>query len=92
MAIGAPYGGADGNGVVYIYNGGQSGLNSHSPQKILASNMPTLGQGFGISIAGGVDVDGNGYPGINFWNVKSHDSAGWQDFILLTVSGKKFKD
>jgi len=63
VAIGAPYGGRNGEGAVYIYNGAQNGLHADTAQKILASDMPSIGKGFGISIAGGVDVDGNGYPG-----------------------------
>ena len=64
VAIGAPYGGDSGKGVVFIYNGGQNGFRGNQPQKISASSMPNGGgQGFGISIAGGIDVDSNGYPG-----------------------------
>ena len=63
LAIGAPYEGTNGDGAVYIYNGGQNGLRGNIAQKIFASQMPSIGKGFGISIAGAVDVDGNGYPG-----------------------------
>ena len=64
IAIGAPYGGADGKGMVYIYNGGQNGLRVNQPQRISASDVSnTPSQGFGISLAGGVDIDGNGYTG-----------------------------
>ena len=64
VAIGAPYGGEDGKGVVFIYNGGQNGFRNNKPQRIESRDMPNGGgQGFGISVAGGVDVDNNGYPG-----------------------------
>ena len=50
--------------MVYIYNGGQNGLRVNQPQRISAcdvSNTPP--QGFGISLAGGIDIDNNGFPG-----------------------------
>ncbi|XP_066932458.1 integrin alpha-V-like [Clytia hemisphaerica] len=63
IAIGAPYGGVDGKGMVYIYNGGQNGLRVNQPQRIAASDVSnTPPQGFGISLAGGVDIDNNKYP------------------------------
>ena len=50
--------------VLFIYNGGQNGFRGNQPQKIPAASMPNGGaQGFGISVAGGIDVDKNGYPG-----------------------------
>ncbi|XP_066932460.1 integrin alpha-V-like [Clytia hemisphaerica] len=72
IAIGAPYGGVDGKGMVYIYNGGQNGLRVNQPQRIAASDVSnTPPQGFGISLAGGVDIDGNGYTDLAIGAFKS---------------------
>lgn len=65
IAIAAPYGGEDKNGLVYIFNGRSTGLNS-VPSQILegqwaAQSMPPS---FGYSMKGATDVDENGYPGI----------------------------
>ncbi|KAL6039460.1 hypothetical protein STEG23_034276, partial [Scotinomys teguina] len=63
IAIAAPYGGEDKKGLVYIFNGRSTGLNS-VPSQILegqwaAQSMPPS---FGYSMKGATDVDGNGYP------------------------------
>lgn len=64
IAIAAPYGGEDKKGLVYIFNGRSTGLNS-VPSQILqgqwaAQSMPPS---FGYSMKGATDVDRNGYPG-----------------------------
>lgn len=64
IAIAAPYGGEDKKGLVYIFNGRSTGLNS-VPSQILegqwaAQSMPPS---FGYSMKGATDVDENGYPG-----------------------------
>ncbi|KAG0721972.1 Integrin alpha-V [Chionoecetes opilio] len=52
IAVGAPYGGEDGKGVVFIYNGVTK-----------ASILPGPSRGFGFSIEGGLDMDDdNKYP------------------------------
>lgn len=64
IAIGAPY---EGDGVVYIYLGSLSGLSSKPSQIITASSLgkPAIPiNTFGISIAGGIDLDNNFYPDI----------------------------
>ncbi|EGV92020.1 Integrin alpha-V [Cricetulus griseus] len=63
IAIAAPYGGEDQKGLVYIFNGRSTGLNS-VPSQILegqwaAQSMPPS---FGYSMKGATDVDRNGYP------------------------------
>ncbi|CAO2596570.1 Integrin alpha-V [Lemmus lemmus] len=63
IAIAAPYGGEDKKGLVYIFNGRSTGLNS-VPSQILegqwaAQSMPPS---FGYSMKGATDVDENGYP------------------------------
>uniref|UniRef100_A0A8C4MXC2 Integrin alpha-V n=1 Tax=Equus asinus TaxID=9793 RepID=A0A8C4MXC2_EQUAS len=63
IAIAAPYGGEDKKGIVYIFNGRSTGLNS-VPSQILegkwaARSMPPS---FGYSMKGATDIDKNGYP------------------------------
>ncbi|XP_064408383.1 integrin alpha-5 [Latimeria chalumnae] len=63
VAISAPFGGENEQGVVYIYNGQADGLKA-MPSQVLegqwASNsMPAS---FGYAIRGAKDLDGNGYP------------------------------
>ncbi|KDR08411.1 Integrin alpha-PS3 [Zootermopsis nevadensis] len=58
IAVGAPY---EGNGVVFIYHGDKSGIIFEPVQKIFAEKIDPGLNGFGISLSGGVDVDGNHY-------------------------------
>ncbi|XP_063703802.1 integrin alpha-PS2-like [Culicoides brevitarsis] len=58
FAVGAPFAGA---GKVFIYHGSTQLHDNVKPSQILeASGVKT----FGFSIAGGKDIDGNGYPDI----------------------------
>ncbi|KAK6485039.1 integrin alpha-V-like [Huso huso] len=63
IAIAAPYGGTDNQGLVYIYNGRASGLNPTHSQvlegKWASTSMPPS---FGYSMHGATDIDLNGYP------------------------------
>lgn len=62
LAVGAPY---EGQGAVYIFRGGHSGLQSEPSQRIYAGQLPILIQPlrtFGHSLSAGVDMDLNGYP------------------------------
>ncbi|CAN8201021.1 unnamed protein product [Coccothraustes coccothraustes] len=63
IAVAAPYGGEDKRGLVYIYNGGASGLNA-IPSQILEGQWAarTMPPSFGYSLKGATDVDKNGYP------------------------------
>ncbi|XP_071328583.1 integrin alpha-V isoform X2 [Trachinotus anak] len=63
VAISAPYGGPDHNGLVYIHNGRPRGPDP-SPSQVLqgkwaSSYMPAS---FGYSMTGNTDIDQNGYP------------------------------
>uniref|UniRef100_A0A3B4YT61 Integrin, alpha V n=1 Tax=Seriola lalandi dorsalis TaxID=1841481 RepID=A0A3B4YT61_SERLL len=63
VAISAPYGGPDHNGLVYIHNGRRGGPDL-SPSQVLqgkwaSSYMPPS---FGYSMTGNTDIDQNGYP------------------------------
>lgn len=64
FAVGAPYDGPNGRGVVYIYHGSSNGP-LQKPSQIIhaedisgAEHMTT----FGFSVAGGIDLDKNLYP------------------------------
>ncbi|MGH0121558.1 UNVERIFIED_CONTAM: hypothetical protein FKN15_073172 [Acipenser sinensis] len=63
IAIAAPYGGTDNQGIVYIYNGRASGLNPTHSQVLegrwASTSMPPS---FGYSMHGATDIDLNGYP------------------------------
>ncbi|XP_067022704.1 integrin alpha-9-like isoform X2 [Acropora muricata] len=64
VAIGAPMEGEDGSGAVYIYHGSRNGIKLPYSQKIVGSLIQSGIKMFGISVAGNVDVDKNGYPDI----------------------------
>uniref|UniRef100_A0A8C7EHG3 Integrin alpha-V n=1 Tax=Nothoprocta perdicaria TaxID=30464 RepID=A0A8C7EHG3_NOTPE len=63
IAVAAPYGGEDKRGLVYIYNGRATGVNS-VPSQILEGQWAarTMPPSFGYSLKGATDVDKNGYP------------------------------
>uniref|UniRef100_A0A8C5M591 Integrin subunit alpha 5 n=1 Tax=Leptobrachium leishanense TaxID=445787 RepID=A0A8C5M591_9ANUR len=63
VAIGAPFGGKDGKGAVFIFNGFSGGLKT-KPSQVLyglwgSNEAPAF---FGFSSSSGKDLDGNGYP------------------------------
>lgn len=64
VAVGCPYGGVNGEGVVFIFHGGHSGISTKPSQVIFSSDIPYSGglTTFGFSIAGGMDLDNNEYP------------------------------
>ncbi|XP_033126907.1 integrin alpha-8-like [Anneissia japonica] len=66
LAVGAPYDGEAGDGLVYIYSGHNGGLRKRAPQIIEPSAVsPNSGLStFGYSLAGGLDMDNNNYPDV----------------------------
>lgn len=64
MAISAPFGGEDKQGLVYIFNGYSGGLRE-KPSQVIAGQWATgtLPSSFGFSLRGDKDLDMNGYPG-----------------------------
>ncbi|XP_069490382.1 integrin alpha-IIb isoform X2 [Ambystoma mexicanum] len=60
IAVGAPFGGSDGRGRVYIYSGQSEGVNSQPTQVLESPFAPP--SGFGFSLKGASDIDNNGYP------------------------------
>ena len=65
LAVGAPYGGREGRGAVYIFLGSREGIVKKPSQVIMAAdlNTPSL-RTFGWSISGGLDMDSNQYPDV----------------------------
>ncbi|XP_076858256.1 integrin alpha-V [Brachyhypopomus gauderio] len=63
VAIAAPYGGSNQQGLVYIHNGRVTGPDPQASQvlegKWASSSMPSS---FGYSMHGATDIDQNGYP------------------------------
>ncbi|XP_051886313.1 LOW QUALITY PROTEIN: integrin alpha-6-like [Pristis pectinata] len=59
IAVGAPY---DNKGKVFIYHGSGSGINT-KPAQILEAKDSSVNH-FGYSLAGNMDLDGNGYPDV----------------------------
>lgn len=67
IAVGAPYGGQENRGAVYIFMGRSSGLSEDPDQIISAESIKNDGSqlhAFGYAISGGLDLDGNSYPDI----------------------------
>lgn len=63
FAVGAPYAGENGLGVVYIYHGSANGPLEKPSQIIKSEDVSGLRLStFGFSLAGGVDLDNNSYP------------------------------
>uniref|UniRef100_A0A8C4S7I4 Integrin subunit alpha 4 n=1 Tax=Erpetoichthys calabaricus TaxID=27687 RepID=A0A8C4S7I4_ERPCA len=62
LAVGAPQE-DDLTGAVYIYNGRKKGISRSFSQRITGETLGHPFKMFGQSVAGGVDVDDNGYPG-----------------------------
>ncbi|XP_017064467.1 integrin alpha-PS2 isoform X2 [Drosophila eugracilis] len=65
FAVGAPYDGPEGRGVVYIFHGSPLGPLA-KPSQIIKSEQIVEGapypRTFGFALAGGLDMDGNTYP------------------------------
>lgn len=66
FAVGAPYDGPYGQGVVYIYHGSRNGVREKPSQIIHPQNVYGLAyigiKTFGFALHGGVDIDNNAYP------------------------------
>ncbi|KAJ0180782.1 hypothetical protein K1T71_004186 [Dendrolimus kikuchii] len=71
IAVGAPYGGAYGRGVVYIYHGSETGIHEKYSQAITAEEISPNLYTFGFSLSGGVDLDNNNYTDLAVGAYKS---------------------
>ncbi|XP_078079074.1 integrin alpha-8-like [Mustelus asterias] len=77
VAVGAPHAGEDGNGRVFIYLGHAHGLRPKFYQELKGTWAPDMAlAGFGFSLRGGSDIDGNKYTDLI---VGAHDA----DKVLL---------
>ncbi|VDI79515.1 Hypothetical predicted protein [Mytilus galloprovincialis] len=61
LAVGAPYGGKEGKGAIYIYHGSMKGILTQVSQVIHGADFPSV-KSFGFSLSGGLDLDKNQYP------------------------------
>ncbi|XP_077978438.1 integrin alpha-8-like isoform X2 [Glandiceps talaboti] len=75
IAVGAPYGGKDGRGVVYIYNGSPDGIRQTPSQVIHASDIGHNLKTFGFSLSGGLDMDNNRYPDLLIGSYESDQAV-----------------
>lgn len=71
IAVGAPYGGENGKGVVYIYHGSEAGIGEKYSQAITAEEISPVLTTFGFSLSGGVDLDNNNYTDLAVGAYKS---------------------
>ena len=62
VVVGAPYE-DNGSGAVYIYHGTVSGVHRGYSQRISLVDTHRQLTTVGYSLAGEIDLDGNGYPG-----------------------------
>ncbi|XP_026747771.1 integrin alpha-PS2 isoform X3 [Trichoplusia ni] len=71
IAVGAPYGGENGRGVVFIYHGSELGIHEKYSQAITAEEISPSLSTFGFSLSGGVDLDNNNYTDLAVGAYKS---------------------
>ncbi|XP_055952376.1 integrin alpha-PS2-like [Argiope bruennichi] len=65
FAVGAPYAGKDGKGIVYIYHGSASGVRDKPSQIITPEEFPGVELNtLGFAVSGSMDMDSNEYPDI----------------------------
>uniref|UniRef100_T1JAL2 Uncharacterized protein n=1 Tax=Strigamia maritima TaxID=126957 RepID=T1JAL2_STRMM len=62
FVVGAPYGGSNARGAVYIFHGSKKGVKSRVSQVIFAEDLDSNLSTFGFSLSGGLDMDMNEYP------------------------------
>lgn len=84
IAVGAPYGGPQGRGVVYIYHGSENGILEKYSQAITAEEISPNLQTFGFALSGGVDLDDNNYTDLVVGSYKS-DSVVFLKWVPLLV-------
>lgn len=63
VAVSAPYGGSERQGLVHIHNGRPAGV-QQSPSQVLEGRVVSsyMAPSFGYAMRGGRDIDSNGYP------------------------------
>ncbi|KAM3961277.1 integrin subunit alpha inflated isoform 2-T2 [Aphomia sociella] len=88
IAVGAPYAGKNGNGVVFIYQGSVTGIRDKYSQAITAEEVsPTLST-FGFSLSGGIDLDNNNYPDLVVGAYKSDSAVFFKSRPVVQVTAE----
>ncbi|EDO49372.1 predicted protein [Nematostella vectensis] len=89
VVVGAPYGGPDRRGAVYIYHGTKDGIDTKYRQRVTASDMndPAL-KTFGYSLTGGLDMDDNSYPDVAVGAYSSDRAVLLRSRPIVDVVGK----
>ncbi|GMR41877.1 hypothetical protein PMAYCL1PPCAC_12072, partial [Pristionchus mayeri] len=88
IVVGAPQGGRNKRGAVYILHGSKDGIREKPTQKIEGEDVSNQVRGFGFAVAGGVDVDANGMPDIAVGAVRSGSVLVMLSKPVVTVSGR----
>ncbi|XP_072944283.1 integrin alpha-PS2 isoform X2 [Epargyreus clarus] len=86
IAVGAPYGGENGRGVVYIYHGSEQGIGEKYSQAITAEEINPMLSTFGFSLSGGVDLDNNNYTDLAVGAYKSDSVIFFKSRPVVKVS------
>jgi len=84
IAIGAPF---EDNGAVYVYHGSKEGINPAYKQKLLGSSVDSGLRLFGSAVAGGLDMDSNGYPDIAVGAYGSNRAVLFRTRSIVNVEG-----
>ncbi|KAJ1363342.1 Integrin alpha pat-2 [Parelaphostrongylus tenuis] len=92
IVVGAPYAGKNNAGAAYILHGTKDGIRNKYTQKIEGSMLGPRVRTFGFSVAGGVDIDGNGMPDIAVGAWKSGNAAVLTTKPVVTVTGQTDAD
>jgi hypothetical protein len=90
LATGAPYSGPNKEGAIYIFRGGPNGIDEFPSQVILARNVDPKLRGFGFSVSGSVDLDGNGYPGVGAIKLCFSRHPRCHENVIVFVPGRPF--
>ncbi|XP_077978796.1 integrin alpha-9-like [Glandiceps talaboti] len=85
VAIGAPY---ESSGVVYIYHGTSSGITDTYVQAIKGDSVVPGIKSFGLSITGGLDLDGNAYQDIVVGAYKNNTAVLFKTQPVIDVSAE----
>ncbi|XP_022084951.1 integrin alpha-8-like [Acanthaster planci] len=75
VAVGAPFAGEDGSGIVYIFQGRRRGIKQTATQMLRPVDFDLDIVSFGTALSGGLDMDGNNYNDILVGAYKSSTSV-----------------
>uniref|UniRef100_A0A914I6I6 Integrin alpha-2 domain-containing protein n=1 Tax=Globodera rostochiensis TaxID=31243 RepID=A0A914I6I6_GLORO len=82
-----PFWPCHGRGTVFVFHGSENGIRERHTQRILARDVGRDIHTFGWALAGGKDVDGNGYPDIAIGAPHSNQVALLRSRPVATVQG-----